>query len=92
VFKNEIAFTLVEKELEAHVRKSKLDFYENVSLEGEPYRTEMEFGYVECVLLCEKDTKCTGFNFDRAQKSCVLLNYVGEQRTSPHFLSGEKFN
>jgi hypothetical protein len=92
VFKNEIAFTLVEKELEAHVRKSKLDFYENVSLGGEPYRAETGLGYVECVLLCEKDTKCIGFNFDRTQKSCVLLNYVGEQRATPNFLSGEKFN
>jgi hypothetical protein len=92
VFKNEIASTLLDKELEAKVRESKLGFYDNMSLGGEPYRTEAKLSYADCVLLCEDDADCIGFNFDRASESCTLLNYVGEQKTNSNFSSGEKIN
>ena len=85
------AFTAYDKQLEQRLRFSKLALSPGMVLPGKAYTEKTGPRYIDCILLCENDAKCKGFNFDLGHKVCTLMDYVGgDQKPNPQFASGEK--
>jgi hypothetical protein len=91
IFRDGTAFAAYDKQLEKRVRVSDLVSHGGRELVGESYRRESGLGYADCMLLCDGDAKCVGFNFDHGKRACTLLDHTGEQRANPLMSSGEKF-
>ncbi len=90
VIANPIAFSSYDERLKADLKASGLDLYSATNLNGKLYRKVPNFGYVNCILLCERELRCQGFAFDHRQKACGLLAYVSGHTKSPDISSGAK--
>jgi hypothetical protein len=90
IVRNENAFAAYERQLAKRVRVSDLTFYRDTELAGKSYRRETPLGYAACILLCDGDSRCTGFNFAHAQRACTLLNHTSRRKPNPLISSGTK--
>jgi hypothetical protein len=90
ILRNETAFAAYERQLAKRVRVSDLTFYRDTELAGKSYRRETPLGYAACILLCDRDARCIGFNFDHGQRACTLLNNASRRKPNPLISSGTK--
>ncbi len=84
------ATTIYRKALQAQIRLSPLKFYVKTELRGRTYKPLRNASYVDCVLACNDDGRCDGFNYNSVRRSCQLLSSVTGKTGKAEVSAGAK--
>jgi hypothetical protein len=90
LFPNNIAYSGIKTGRASDIPISQIHVQTNVAIKGENYGQEQSMKYTDCVLACDNDRQCKGFNFETLTQQCTLFNFINGKIAASTITSGEK--
>ena len=87
---NDTAYTGYNSSISETPRTSLLQIHDKTAQIGKLYRSTNAPKYLDCIVECDNDFSCVGFNYDPNSRQCDLLQQIVKSQSMPGLYSGVK--